>query len=70
MPEETQPSETQTAPEAPAVRRSVGEAERAQVLLEVTGAVVSNLSLRDLLLAVSACLKRFFNHDVASIVLH
>ena len=70
MPEETQPPETQTAPDAPAVRRSVGEAERARVLLEVTSAVVSNLSLRDLLLAVSACLKRFFNHDVASIVLH
>jgi formate hydrogenlyase transcriptional activator len=48
----------------------VGETERAQILLEVTSAVVYNLSLRDLLLAVSGCLKQFFNHDFASIVLY
>lgn len=36
----------------------------------MTRAVVSNLSLRNLLLAVSACLKQFFNHDFASIVLY
>jgi formate hydrogenlyase transcriptional activator len=70
MPEETQPTETQAAPDAPGERRSVGEAERAHILLEVTRAVVSNLSLRDLLLAVSACLKQFFNHDFASIMLY
>jgi formate hydrogenlyase transcriptional activator len=70
MPEETQQPETQTAHGAPGARRSVGEAERARILLEVTSAVVSNLSLRDLLLAVSACLKQFFNHDFASMMLY
>jgi formate hydrogenlyase transcriptional activator len=70
MPEETRPNETQNVPDAAAHRRSVGESERAQIMLEVTSAVVSNLSLRDLLLAVSACLKQFFNHDFASIVLY
>ncbi len=69
MSEETRPPETQTAPPARGSRRSVGEPERAQILLEVTSAVVSNLSLRDLLLAVSGCLRQFFNHDFASIVL-
>jgi hypothetical protein len=53
----------------PGGRRSLGEAERARILLEVTRAVVSNLSLRELLLAVSGCLKQYFNHDIASVVL-
>ena len=66
MPEETG---TPATDETPAALRGVGEAERARVLLEVTRAVVSNLSLHDLLLAVSGCLKQFFNHDVASLVL-
>ncbi len=70
MPEEMQPFETNTATDAPGERRSVGEAERARILLEVTSAVVSKLSLRELLLAVSGCLKQFFKHDFASIVLH
>ena len=70
MPEETQPSELQPDAGAPHERRRVGEAERAQILLEVTSAVVSHLSLRDLLRAVSDCLRRFFKHDVASLVLY
>jgi formate hydrogenlyase transcriptional activator len=70
MAEETQPVEAQAAPPAEGARRSVGEAERARILLEVTGAVVSNLTLRDLLIAVSSCLKQFFKHDFASIVLY
>ena len=70
MPEETRPTETQAAPPTPGARRSVGEAERASILLEVTRAVVSNLSLRELLLAVSGCLKQYFNHDIASVVLY
>lgn len=70
MQDETRTPETQTAPETPSARRSIGESERAQILLEVTRAVVSNLSLRDLLLAVSGCLKKFFNHDIASVVLY
>ena len=70
MSEETpQPHETQTAPATQGARRSVGEAERAQILLEVTSAVVSNLSLRDLLRAVSGCLGQFFDHDFASVML-
>lgn len=70
MPEETRTPETQTATTSPSARRSVGESERSQILLEVTRAVVSNLSLRDLLLAVSGCLKQYFNHDIASVVLY
>src|ERR671921_2366530 len=67
MPEETP---TPVTKDTPAALGGVGEAERARVLLEVTRAVVSNLSPRDLLLAVSACLKQFFKHDFASIVLY
>src|ERR1044072_7356200 len=70
MQDETRAPETQAAPETPSARRSVGESERAQILLEVTRAVVSNLSLRDLLFAVSGCLKQFFNHEIASVVLY
>ncbi len=70
MPEETRASETQTATPAGGTLRDVGDAERAQILLEVTSAIVSNLSLGDLLRAVSDCLRRFFNHDVASLVLY
>lgn len=46
------------------------ERDRLRLLLEVSNAVVTNLSLKDLLLAVSACLRRFFNHDFASVVLY
>jgi formate hydrogenlyase transcriptional activator len=70
MQQETPPPETPTANGGPSTRQGVGEAERAHILLEVTRAVVSNLSLRDLLLAVSACLKQYFNHDIASVVLY
>jgi formate hydrogenlyase transcriptional activator len=45
------------------------ERDRLRLLLEVSNAVVSNLSLRDLLLSISACLRQFFNHDFASVVL-
>src|ERR1051325_3297986 len=70
MSEEVGTPETRNAPETPSARRSVGEAERARVISEVTKAVVSNLSLHDLLLAVSACLRQYFNHDFASVVLY
>lgn len=36
----------------------------------MSNAVVSNLSLKDLLLAVSACLCRLVKHDIASVVLY
>ena len=45
------------------------ERDRLHLLLEVSNAVVSNLTLKDLFMTVSACLRRFFNHDFASIVL-
>jgi formate hydrogenlyase transcriptional activator len=60
MLEETPPTEQQAAVEA----------ERARMLLEVTSAVVSNLNLRDLLRDVSDCLRRFFKHDIASLILY
>jgi formate hydrogenlyase transcriptional activator len=61
------PNETHPAAQTP--KRPVTEAERAQLLLDVTNAVVSNLSLKDLLFAVSDCLRATFNHDFASVVL-
>ena len=44
--------------------------ERTQLQIEVSNVVVSKLSLKDLLVAVSDLLKRFINHDVASVVLY
>ena len=44
--------------------------ERTQLQIEVSNVVVSKLSLKDLLIAVSDLLKRFINHDVASVVLY
>ncbi|HVF68037.1 MAG TPA: sigma 54-interacting transcriptional regulator [Pyrinomonadaceae bacterium] len=70
MPEETPSPETQTADAVPRARRRIGESERAQIILEVTRAVVSNLNLRDLLRAVSECLQRFFSNEIASLVLY
>jgi len=45
------------------------ERDRRQLLLEVSNAVVSNLSLKELLLAVSGWLRKFFAHDWASMVI-
>jgi formate hydrogenlyase transcriptional activator len=45
------------------------ERDRRQLLLEVNNAVVSNLSLKDLLVAVSGWLRKFIKHDFASVVL-
>jgi len=45
------------------------ERDRRKLLLEVNNAVVQNLSLRDLLVAVSGWLHKFINHDFASVVL-
>ena len=44
--------------------------ERTRLQIEVSNAVVSKLSLKDLLIAVSDLLKRFINHDFASVVLY
>jgi hypothetical protein len=44
--------------------------ERTHLQIEVSNVVVSKLSLKDLLVAVSDLLKRFINHDFASVVLY
>src|SRR5262245_13731000 len=49
--------------------RSAWERDRRQLLLEVNNAVVSNLSLQDLLVTVSGWLRKFIKHDFASVVL-
>ena len=46
------------------------ESDRLRLLLEVSNAVVSKLSLKDLLVTVSSFLKRFIDHDFASVVLY
>lgn len=43
--------------------------ERLRLLLDVSNAVVSNLSLRELLYAVSRCVRKFFPLDLASMVI-
>ena len=43
---------------------------RTQLQIEVSSVVVSKLTLKDLLIAVSDLLKKFINHDVASVVLY
>ncbi|HXQ72488.1 MAG TPA: sigma 54-interacting transcriptional regulator [Pyrinomonadaceae bacterium] len=45
------------------------ERDRLRLLLEVNNAVVTNLSLRDLLIAISGWMKEFFHHDFASMVI-
>ncbi|HKV35359.1 MAG TPA: sigma 54-interacting transcriptional regulator [Pyrinomonadaceae bacterium] len=45
------------------------ERDRLRLLLDINNAVVTNLSLRDLLLAVSGWMKQFFAHDLASMVI-
>ncbi len=45
------------------------ESERNQLLHEVGQAIVSSLSLNELFRTVSGCLRRFINHDMASVVL-
>ncbi|HKR22557.1 MAG TPA: sigma 54-interacting transcriptional regulator, partial [Pyrinomonadaceae bacterium] len=44
--------------------------ERTQLQIEVSHAVVSQLSLRDLLLTISTLLKRFIDYELASVVLY
>ena len=50
-------------------RRAQEERDRRQLLLEVSSAVVSNLSLKELLYAVSNWLRQFFPIDFASMVI-
>ena len=46
------------------------ERDRLQLLLEVNNMLVSNLDLRELLSAISVCLKKVLPHDVAALVLY
>jgi len=50
-------------------QRAQWERDRRQLLLEVNNAVVSNLSLHDLLTSISGWLRKFIKHDFASVVL-
>jgi formate hydrogenlyase transcriptional activator len=50
-------------------QRAQWERDRRQLLLEVNNAVVSNLSLRDLLISISGWIRKFIKHEYASVVL-
>ena len=50
-------------------QEAVDERDRLRLLLDINNAVVSNLSLKEVLLAVSNCLREFFAHDWASMVI-
>jgi len=45
------------------------ERDRSQLLLEINNTLVSNLNLRELLSAISTCLRRVMPHDVAGLAL-
>jgi len=46
------------------------ERDRSQMLLEINNTLVSNLNLRELLSAISGCVRRVMPHDVAGLALH
>ena len=46
------------------------ERDRSQLLLEINNTLVSNLNLRELLSAISGCVRRVMPHDVAGLALH
>jgi formate hydrogenlyase transcriptional activator len=46
------------------------ERDRSQLLLEINNTLVSNLNLRELNSAISACLKRVMPHDAIGLALH
>lgn len=50
-------------------QETIDERDRLRLLLDVNNAVVTNLSLKELLMAVSACIRKFVAHDFASMVL-
>ena len=45
------------------------ERDRSQLLLEINNTLVSNLNLRELVSAISTCLRRMMPHDVAGLAL-
>jgi len=46
------------------------ERDRCQLLLEINHTLVSNLNLRELISAISSCLRRVLPHDVAGLALY
>ena len=50
--------------------RATKAKERTQILLEANNAVATSLNLRDLLKTTSACLRTYFDHDVAGLSLY
>ncbi len=46
------------------------ERDRSQLLLEINNTLVSNLNLRELLSAISGCLRKVIPHDVAGLALY
>jgi formate hydrogenlyase transcriptional activator len=50
--------------------RLARERDRSQLLLEINNTLISNLNLRELLAAISNCLRRVIPHDVAGLALH
>jgi len=51
-------------------QRLARERDRSQMLLEINNTLVSNLNLRELLSAISACLRRVMPHDLAGLALY
>jgi len=62
-----EPSSANDERESDRLRRQL---ERTRLQIEVSNVVVSQLNLKDLLIAVSQLLKRFIDHDFASVVLY
>src|SRR6185295_16519579 len=50
--------------------RASKERARAQMLLDINNAITTNLELRDLIRATSACLHNYFQHDFAGMALY
>src|SRR6185503_5051402 len=51
-------------------RRLAHERDRSQLLLEINNTLIRNLNLRELLAAISNCLRRVIPHDVAGLALY
>lgn len=51
-------------------QRATKAKERTQTLLDASNAIAKNLDLRELLRTTSACLRRYFNHDVTGLALY
>lgn len=61
---------TQNIGQVPDEHQLARERDRLQLLLEVNNILVSNLDLRELLSAISVCLRRVLSHDAAALALY